>query len=174
MLALVAALAVTQVPDWVERARVTGKQDVVERTADAFCSEKHRARMYGFEVLCAARPVGATTAHWRAPKRDDTWTVRVDVLRFEPAAMPGLIAEFRRLAKSPAGSERVDGGMSPTLSWCQTSYVFRGDTVVVVAVACGANRPWKAVSDALLAEAGPGTIGVIGAEGGRATVVEPK
>ncbi|MFT3709217.1 MAG: hypothetical protein QM817_16365 [Archangium sp.] len=172
MLSLITALVLTQVPDWVEQARVKAKVEVISREAQAFCSPEWQQRMHGFEVLCAAKPKAVTTAHWRAPKKDESWTVRVDTLQFDkPEQVTALIAKFRELSGTNHGTRRADGGFGPTLSWCETSYVFAGDTAVVVSVACGAERPWCAVTEQLLNAAGAGTIAVVGRIGGTAQIV---
>ena len=172
MLELIAALALTQAPDWVEAARKATGHEVVEREAPAFCSDTLQGQMYAFELLCLAKPKSVTTAHWKLPKKDDTWTVRVDALRFEKTdQVTAVLKQFRELTKSKSGTERADGGHSPTLSWCERSYVFEGDAVTIVSVACGALRPWFTVTEALMKAAGPGSVAVVGQAGGSASVV---
>lgn len=172
MLSLITALVVSQaVPEWVDAARRATGHEVVERQAPEFCSIELQSRMYAFELLCAAKPASVTTAHWRLPKKDDTWTVRVDTLRFEtPEQATAVLKQFRELTKSNAGTRRADGGMSPTLSWCETSYVFEADTAVVTSVQCGALRPWCMVTEALMKKAGVSSVAVIGTAGGSAYV----
>ena len=173
MLWCVAALVVSQTPGWLERARSASGSELVELQAPAFCDAARQGRLYAFEVLCGAEPASITSAHWRASGRDDTWTVRVDTLRFEKAdQVSAVVKRLRELVKGAGiSTERPDGGTSPTLSWCETSYVASGDTLVVASVQCGALRPWCSVTKALLTTAGPGATAIVGRAGGRASVV---
>lgn len=168
MISLLLGVLLAQVPD---AARTATKMELVtDPPPKAFC-EPDRSPLLSVEKLCAAKPTSIRSEQWRLPKKDDTWTVRVDELQF--SSKERATEQFERLREliGHVAGERADGRKMPSLSWCEASYLLSGESIVMASVACGASRPWCAVTSALLHASGPGGVAIVGRIGGSAQLV---